>query len=542
MLIKIRPRAQTDTACLPPTLSPQTTTFPLSQSNMSSTALYLQATDWNNHRARDPAPDIIPRPLKFPTAPAQTNQGEIQLELPNIKPFLPVGIDVDAVNSLTSVYRSHCLLAIDNFRFCKTEKFCDSYKSLVGLLTMPGQKLLAHPKIAGWIRECDWLKYQKMVPMLDLTLLAQVPRKAMAHMEHVALNMCIWIGQFFQTQPQHVVDAMQGPANVFVNLIQRYLRVNRAALDVASVLESVDNRDQLWNDWVTHVQPFHVIQSSLLFGPGHKRVRHILTQEVRLLLSPLEASLHTGGGRVFEDSGILSDFQRKELNADIDGSSGSIIGRMFRFLESLSARFPSVDARSLLSHIDVIGSNASRNMTLGGALSLGHWWRIKLFIDESSYWLAEKGGFVEAGPLNNTPKLDFYRSPYEGMNKAFSFEGNHESLSRPRTGVSTNTEHEIDDSFNNNTMNTSLPHGHPSTETSHYEINRQATTTPAVKVETGITHSRGGSTAIDEEALNPLHDDSGIGLGIDDDFHIDSKYNSFVEGVHGSDPADVVVC
>ena len=483
---------------------------------------------------------MIPRPLKFPTTPASTHQGKIQLELPSIGPFLPSGADIDAVDSLTSVYRSHCLLAIDNFRFCKTDKFCDSYKSLAGLLTTPGQKLLAHPNIAGWIRECDWLKYQKMVPMLDLTLLAQVPRKAMAHMEHVAMNMCGWIGQFFQNQPQHVLDAMQGPANIFVSLLQRYLRVNRAALDVASVLESVDHRDQLWNDWITHLQPFHVLQNSLCTH-GHKRVLHILTQEVRMLLSPLQTGLLIAGGRVFNDSGVLSDFQKRESDAGIDGSSGSIIGRMFRFVESLSSRFPSVDARSLLNHIDVIGSNASRNMTLGGALSLGHWWRIKLFVDESSYWLAEKGGFVESGSAGDTPKFDFSRSPYERMNAGFNFEDSHEALSRPRTGLSTNAEHEMDGSVDR-TTSAMLAGRRTSARTSHNSMSRPGSTAPVVKLEPEPVHSRSGSTFSEEEGTNPMHDDSGIGLGIDEDFNMDSKYHSFVEGVHGSDPADVVVC
>ena len=510
---------------------------------MVSGSLYLHAVDWNNHHTPDPAPNMIPRPLKFPTSSTPPQQGEIQLELPSIEPYLPPGTDIDAVNSLVSVYRSHCHLAIDNFRFCKTDKFCDSYKSLAGLLTMPGQKLLAHPKIAGWIRECDWLKYQKMVPMLDFTLLNQMPRKAMAHMEQVALSLCGWIAQFFQNQPEHVLDAMQGPASIFVTLVQRYLRVNRAALDVAGVLESVVNRDKMWCDWAAHIQPFHVLQNSL-FSHGHKRVLHILTQDIRLLLSPLHADLLVGGGRVFEDSETLSDFQRKESDMEIDNSSSSIIGRMFRFIESLPSRFPSVDARSLLSHIDVIGSNASRNMTLGGAESLGHWWRVKLFIDESSYWLAEKGGFVETGPGGDGTKLDFYfRSAFDRVNGGYGFEGNRGSFSRPRTGVSTNTEHDMDDSFTMATKVASLPHGHGSTEPSQYNLGRHSTAPPGLKLEEGITGSRGQSTVLgDEGPLNPLHDDSGVGLGMDDDFNVDGKYHSFVEGVHGSDPADVVVC
>jgi hypothetical protein len=47
---------------------------------------------------------------------------------------------------------------------------------------------------------------------------------------------------------------------------------------------------------------------------------------------------------------------------------------------------------------------------------------------------------------------------------------------------------------------------------------------------------------VEDDGLGGMNDDSGIGMGLEDDFGIDTKYNSFVEGVHGSDPADVVVC
>ena len=45
----------------------------------------------------------------------------------------------------------------------------------------------------------------------------------------------------------------------------------------------------------------------------------------------------------------------------------------------------------------------------------------------------------------------------------------------------------------------------------------------------------------DEGGAN-THDDSGIGMGVDDEFAKGGKYGGFVEGVHGADPADVVVC
>ena len=463
---------------------------------------------------------MMQRPLQFQPSTAPRVPGDVQFELPSIEPFLPAGIDVDAVDSLTSVYRSHCLLAIDNFRFCKTEKLADSYKSLIGLLTVPGQKLLAHPQIAPWIRACDWMKYQKMIPMLDLIILTQVPKKAMTHMEHVATSICPWISQYFQNQPRHTQDAMMEPANLFMSLLERFLRVNRAALDVADVLESSEMRTALWNDWVLHVQPLHVLQNSLMWGPGHKRTFHILTQEVRFLLSPLHDGAVVPNPRIFDDDGSRSEFQLAEADVANDGSSGAILGRLARFLTSLVHRFPGVEARELLSHIEVVGNNSSRNLTLGGAATLGNWWRLKLFIDEMSYWLAEKGGFLETQPATTTQR----QSLWSPAGVSFRFEDD---------AVSADLSARVP--LQDKSANRARHQGHAA---------RDDFAPSAHSVPGGVRKTVEGNkpqAPVDQEQLG-VNDDSGIAMGLDEDFGMESKYNHFVQGEHGSDPADVVVC
>ena len=515
---------------------------------MSSSSLYLQPTH-NDTNSRSTRPVIISRPLQFPSPLDSPGQSDDQLQLPSILQYLPQGTDADAVTSLTSVYRSHCLLAIDNFRFCKTEKLCDSYKSLVGLLTVPGQKLLAHPRIASWIRECDWLKYQRMVPMLDKVLLTQVPRKAMAHMEHVALNICAWISHFFQNQPQHILDAMLGPANIFVSILERFLRVNRAALDVGSVLESVDNRDQLWHDWVSHVNPHHVIQNALDHH-GHVRLLHILTQDVRHLLTPLGATAHLGAGTIFEAP--------QSPTADSAEAQSSPLERLSLFLSHLPARFPRLPARALLQNIDIIGNNISRNLTLNGAPSLGNWWRVKLFIDELSYYLAEKGGFLAYGPDSMVP-APRPESRDRFAAQPFGFDvGGEFGVERPRTAASVGNggaRHSFSPEIGGHGVENGLPQGEDGFERDsrhttvrhdsqplqeqgkgHGQEQRQgkAATRRSTREDTVEAESMGGTQHV--------HDDSGIGMGLDDEFGLDGRYGGFVGGVHGSDPADVVVC
>ena len=480
----------------------------------------------------------VQRPLQFTDSTASLNLGEGPLELPNIEPYLPSGTDVDAVDSLTSVYRSHCLLAVDNFRYCKTDKLCDSYKSLVGLLTVPGQKLLAHPNISPWIRACDWMKYQKMIPMLDMILLTQVPKKAMAHMEHVSQNVCAWISQFFQNQPHHTQAAMLGATNIFASLLERFLRVNRAALDVSQVLESLDDRDQLWRDWVAHVKPLHVLQNSLS-DHGHKRVLHILTQEVRFLLSPIDGTSILPQDAAFVDSSIHSEFQLSEAGLETTDSPSSIIARLSRFLGCLATRFPGVDARSLLNYIDVVGNSISRNLTLNGASSLGNWWRIKLFVDEMSYWLAEKGGFLGTTPetLDAVRSLQQASRSYQMLDDATGLS----SQSRPNTSASmSRASLRARPKY---TQKTSEGHsrseGYSREQTDHDD----SPATRGIQAKQKPGQSRDGSTVVDDDGMGDFGDDSGIAMGLNDDFGIDTKYQSFVQGVHGSDgTGDVVVC
>ena len=502
---------------------------------MASSSLYLRQSPQTDGQAHQPRLNVIHRPLHFQTFVQQGPEGDTQLELPSITPYLPAGTDEDAVSSLTSVYRSHCLLSIDNFRYCKTEKLCDSYKSLIGLLTVPGQKLMAHPQIAAWISACDWLKYQKMTPLLDQTIMTQLPRKAMLHIQHVASHLCSWISQFFQNQSRQIQDAMLGPANIFVSLLERYMRVNRACLDVAGVLDSVPVRDQLWSDWISHVNPYHVIQSSLQHQ-GHARVLHILTQEVRDLICPSEASIFLGAGTMFESQESHSLFHKDhpfDPANDVDAST--VISRLASFLRQLPVRFPHVDAKSMIMYIDVIGNSIQRNLSLNSAYSLGNWWKIKVFIDEMSFWLAEIGGFQNFGPDSILASSWPTPTTYAGTGGGFGMDGSRDSFitSKPGTAATRMMDQQTNDGYSTGDgLGNELSTRHVSHEV--HNMNRHLQDVPG-------HGSLRESASLEEDELANVHDDSGIGMAIDE-FDMDGKYGGYVGGVHGSDPADVVVC
>ena len=501
--------------------------------------------------------------LKFPSSTNPTARDDGPLQLPSIEPYLPAGADPDTVRSLTSVYRTHCTCTIDNFRFCKSNEFFEGYKSLCGLLTVPGLKLLMHPNIAPWITACEWLKYQKMMPVLDGTVLSQVPTKVMNHMDMIRVHLCDKISECSQNHPAHVRDAMLGPATIFTNLLQRMLRVHRSATDVAGTLNDDAIREQLWTDWVYHVDPYWIISESLIGQDrGHNRVLHILTQDVREILGPLDMSTTVGAGTIFDHNPFSSnDMSHTEVDV-----THSFVDRLAQFLGNLPFRFPGVDARELIAYVHTIGNCVSKNLSLNGAASLASWWRIWIFLGEMGSWLAEKGGFLEFGP--ETMTVSNIRPPnvYGRGNGGYGFDSASDGFgsSRPRTAAYISVDQQT--RFGSeDTGNTYSNHGHDvgrDTEarpnTSHIDLNahrfhhHQARSvdnaTQALKTEIQPQHSRRASTinqTAGRASFGPDtgldHDDSGIGMGLDDDFGM-GKFNGFVDPVHGSDPADVVVC
>jgi regulatory factor X len=83
------------------------------------------------------------------------------LILPDITPYLPHRTDPDAAQALFALYRTHCTSLIDSVRFCKEKQFFRLFSSFHGTLTVPVQKLFAQREVTPWIRECDWIMYQK---------------------------------------------------------------------------------------------------------------------------------------------------------------------------------------------------------------------------------------------------------------------------------------------------------------------------------------------------------------------------------------------
>ena len=494
---------------------------------------------------------MVSRVLKFPTQQEPPYAHSEPIELPSLQRYLPTATDPDTANALLALYRTHCISVIDSFRFCKEKMFWHHYTSFHGTLTVPVQKLLAHPNIACWIKECDWLMYQKMIRFVSPLALQVMPPKVTETFRNMSDRLSTHISTTFQTHPQHVRDAKLGPATVFAGLIDRLLRVNATAHAAANMLTNDANRDQMWRDWVYYVKPVSVVESSLP-GRGYTRTLQILTNDVRELLGPLRAASYPGMQQIYANAAanVGVDNSQEPLHEMDDSSTSGVLDRWTTFLYELSSRFPGIDARLLLHCVGEVGSAALRDITMAQALSFGSWWVTKVWVDEMLQWMAEKGGFLEHSPSSmamRPQKRSAYEAGFGQNNKEAETRGG----SRPRTGDSTSTDAPSGYGSLEARNNFCREHSQLDSHLRHYKNYHLVPT--ATLDGSGQGHSEEPIpqhiTKEPEFELMQNHDDSGIGMDIVElPRHNDSKsipdYGGFIaSGVNGaSDPADVVVC
>ena len=491
---------------------------------------------------------MVSRVLNFPTQEEPPYAHNEPIELPSLQSYLPTGTDPDAANALVALYRTHCISVIDSFRFCKEKMFWHHFTSFHGTLTVPVQKLLAHPKIASWIKESDWLMYQKMIRFVSPLALQVMPQKVTETFRNIANRLGTHISTTFQTHPQHVRDAKLGPATIFAGLIDRLLRVNATAHAAANMLTNDANRDQMWRDWVYYVKPVSVVESSLP-GRGYTRTLQILTNEIRELLGPLRAVSYSGMQPIYANAASSAGQEYlPPSHPEMEASSTSGgLDRWTTFLYNLSSRFAGIDARLLLHCVGEVGSAALRDITMAQALSFGSWWVTKVWVDEMLQWMAEKGGFLENSPSSMEMRPQ-KRSAYEAGFGVNEKETEGHGGSRPRTGVSDSA-----DGYGSADIRNNFHRGRGQPDP-HLQNYRNGDSVPTATMDGSAQGQFDGTipqhvTKEPDFELLQSHDDSGIGLDVVElPQHNESRsmpdYGGFVaSGVNGaSDPADVVVC
>lgn len=316
--------------------------------------------------------------LKFPSQELLSIQEGLDIMLPDISPYLPNRTDPDAAEALFALYRTHCTSLVDSVRYCKEKQFFRLFGSFHGTLTVPVQKLFAAPELAPWIRECDWMMYQKMIRNVSQLTLQVAPPPVLKFLDNVSKMLHAHISKVFQTLPIHVLEAKLEPATLFAHLLRQMLRVNQTAHAAAVLLTADENREQMWQDWRNLVNLKLIIENELPQSCGHEEVYNILKSEIRGMLLPLKP-----------------DPSYPTPDLPIDPTQETVIDRIAAFLTRLPSRFPHAPARTILHCISALGSAALREITVENGTSFQGWWLTKVFIDEMAQWLASLGGFLE---------------------------------------------------------------------------------------------------------------------------------------------------
>ena len=386
-----------DTAMFPPPLmSASSMHGPLTQRNMNSRGCLFLNTNQPGLYKGPSTPNLVSRELHFASHTDAFGSDDQAIELPGLNPYVPPGTDPDSAEALKALYRAHCIAVIDAFRYCKEKVFYHAFTSFHGTLTVPVQKLLAHPNLAPWIKECDWIMYKKMIGYVSHLALQVMPVKVLDTLRTISARLGPHILNTFQNHPAHVRDARHGPAIIFASLLDRLLRVNATAHAAANLLTDSVVRNQMWVDWALFVRPSNVAETCLP-GAGYTRTLQILTNDIREMLGPLNMVIFDGMQPIFHETASLhapNDQHHGESDLDTEG----ILDRWNNFLLSLPTRFPHVGARTIIDCVGQVGAAALRDMTMADARSFGTWWVTKSWIDEMLLWHAEKGGFLERSP------------------------------------------------------------------------------------------------------------------------------------------------
>jgi len=385
---------------------------------------------------------FYPHTLRFPSSNLPAFSENESVNLPPIQPYLPPRTDNDTAEALYALYRTHCTSLIDSIRFCKEKQFFRLYTSFHGTLTVPVQKLFTHPNLAPWVEQCDLVMYRTMVRFVSRLTLQAAPVVVINILSNISSTLHTHISKTFSTQPPHVLEAKLRPATVFAGLLHRLIRVNQSAHAAANLLTIDQNREQMWREWVTMVNPKRVMEAELP-DCGYEEVYKIMTTEMRSLLEPLNAPAYHEdpygfNAYNFEENGEFGQFLHSQTvqpgsrSGPSQISTENVLERWSSFIAALPARFPQAPARTMLHCISAVGTAALRDITIMNGLSYGHWWVLKLFVDEMALWLAEMGGFLEPATIGQAQSGGaMYQSPVLGNGVRRSHSGSRMSSMGP---------------------------------------------------------------------------------------------------------------
>lgn len=463
----VLPQPTTDTALFP---SPTTSFAPKVTTDTATSGCGCQSSEADVITLENVASHsgkLIHQMLQLPTTDGSSVDTD-SLQLPDINGYLPANTDSRVAAALAALYRSHCISVIDSFRYCKERNMLRYFSAFHGTLTVPVQKLLTHPNIAPWIKECDWLMYQKMIAFVAPLTTQVVPKLVLDAFSSISQRLTTHISDTFKTQPVHVSLARLIPAHIFCNLLRHMLDVNQSANAAAAWLCHPDNRNQMWLDFTTLVDPKEMMTRANIPSCAEQATERILKHDIRALLTPITDLNSTTSNSFFSQPDMEESSEARKFPVEESvGDEYNFPDKWISFILNLAHIFPQHRSQCVIQRVDALWDCILRRLTLGGAQSFSAWWMTKVFFHEMMLWQAEKGGFMHYTPSTlQKPDLDSDQSGPGGLIVKDSSHpvGNKEqtttpdapngtSLERSRMEVETNLNHVENEKSTNRTEN-----------------------------------------------------------------------------------------
>ncbi|THC94704.1 hypothetical protein EYZ11_005815 [Aspergillus tanneri] len=401
--VTVLPQPSADTAVFP---SPTTSFTPRLSTNFSlpvcgcqpSSRASGESTITLDDNVASHAGKMIYRMLHLPSTDVASVDNE-SFQLPDINGYLPANTDSKVAAALAALYRSHCISVIDSFRYCKERNLLRYFSAFHGTLTVPVQKLLTHPNLAPWIRECDWLMYQKMIAFLSPLTTQVVPKLVLDAFSSISQRLTGHITDTFKAQPAHVSLARLVPAHIFCNLLRHMLDVNQSANAAAAWLCHPDNRNQMWFDFKTLVDPKEMITKANIPNCAERATEQILKHDILALLTPLTDLNPSTALPFFTKPDLEENLQAHKCPVESStGEDYNFPDKWISFILNLPAAFPNHRTQCIIERVDALWDCILHRLTLGGAQSFSAWWMTKVFFHEMMLWQAEKGGFMRYTP------------------------------------------------------------------------------------------------------------------------------------------------
>ena len=333
---------------------------------------------------------------------------ESPIELPDIHEFLAgENYDHHIAKLLHDLYRSYCIDVIDAFRKCKDKSFFNHHSAFNGKMTVPVSKLFNLECLAPWIQECDMRMYKQILRYMTPLVLQDVPEAVWNAFDRISQKLVgFLITSFEEKCPAHVVAAKVVPAARFTNLLRKLRSAQTSTLQLNRMLENPQTRTQMWLDACSVLDPDILLQECNAPAECFGAVQGIVKHDLRNLLGPehdplvdaAEQDPTSAFARLFQDpsptEGLLP---REDFSADL-------IVRLVSWLENLPYAFEGHHPQCLLDWQTRFFRSIMNQFGAGGAISYQSWWYFENFVHQMLAFMTELEGLLL--PADEQKSLD----------------------------------------------------------------------------------------------------------------------------------------